>query len=215
MFKRNKLLTLVASSALITCSAMSTASESTTSTATVTVQNAFDLSEVAALSFGTIRATQNLDLTGSSPGTVTTEAVYTVKSDGTANSVTAAVVSSTDDVASAISELVAGTPGEYAIANAAPFTNLTINEPAAVGSEIELTNPAAPSDSKFTVTIEHEDMSVKGGGNDGDVVTGSNLLTDATGSVGVLIGGRLEMNAAATEMPDGDYTGTYTVTVQY
>lgn len=217
MFKRNKLLTLVASSALITCSAMSTAQETVTSTATVTVQNAFDLSEVAALSFGTLRATQDLDITGSSSGTVSTAAVYAVSSNGTANVVTPAVVSSPADVASALSELVAGTPGEYAIANAAPFTNLTINEPAPAGAAVELTNPSAPAASLFNVLIEYADMTVNGGGNDGDVVnaTGNNLLTDASGSVGVLIGGRISINTTAAEMPDGDYTGIYTVTVEY
>jgi len=213
MFKRNKLLTVVASSALITCSAMSTAQETTTSTATVTVQNAFDLSEVSALTFGTIRATQNLDLTGSSPGTVTTPAIYNVKSNGTANTIAAAVVSSATDVASAIGELTPGTPGEYLIANAAPFTNLTIQDPA----DITLVNPSSPAASLFNVLIDLADMTVKGGGNDGDAVnvTGNNLLTDATGSVSVLVGGRLSINAAAAEMPDGDYTGAYTITVDY
>jgi hypothetical protein len=213
MFKRNKILTVVASSALITCSAVSTAQESVTSTATVTVQNAFDLTEVAPLTFGTLRASQNLQIDGGSGAeTVSTEATYVVKSDGTANITTASVLSGGGaNATSALSELTAGTPGEYSIANAAPFTNLTVSDPA----DFTLTNPSAPAASFFNVQIALSDMTVSGGGNDGDTVTGSNLLTDATGAVSLLVGGTIFIDDTATEVPDGAYTGTYVIQVDY
>jgi len=211
------------------CAGLAGAQETQTSTATVTIQNAFDLAEDAALNFGTVRATQTVvdavdnDASGGvlTPSQ-TSGAGIRIKADGTAAEQVAQVgvsqgagvnAGDTDgSISSVVSIIVAGAPGEYSITNAAAFTNLRILDPE---DTTELTSPSVPADSKFDLDIDYADMIIVGGGNDGDVVNGTNLLTDGAGAVGFRVGGELTIDAAATTVRDGAYTGTYTITVSY
>ena len=63
MFKRNKLYVSLMATSMFLGAASVVAQETTTSSASVVVQNAFDLTEVAALDFGTVRATVDSDPT--------------------------------------------------------------------------------------------------------------------------------------------------------
>lgn len=228
MFKRKTLYTAVAASALVTLTAASIAAETVTSTATVTVQNAFDISEVAALSFGTLRATQNRDFDDNAALEAITyaeAAKLRIRTDGTA-ALNTAFSGNATLVASALTEIVAGTPAEFSITNAAPFTPLVVTTAAGSGvistltagivDQFELTTPGN-STSKFQVYIEHDDVRVSGGGNDNDLLAenGSGIQTDATGSVNLIVGGSIFMDLAATEIVDGVYTGNFSLEVSY
>lgn len=229
--KTNTIFKLSAIATLLLAGAVN-AAENQTSTATVTIQNAFDLAEVSALTFGNIRATQTITpgVDGNGTGgslipTQTNGAGIRIKSDGTAAELVAqstvtqgAATADADpsdtagEISSVVSAIVAGAPGEYNITNAAPFTNLRIEDPA---DTTELTSPAVPSDSKFDLDIDYDDMTIVGGGNDGDTINGTNLLTDASGAVSFRVGGELTIDPLASAVSDGAYSGTYIITVSY
>lgn len=219
--------------AAIVIASTATAQEIQTSTSTVTITNAFDLTETTPLSFGTVRASQafvdgtddDTDATGTDfTPTITNGGGIRIMSNGTATEVVDAsavtqgadIETGGDDtigtVSSSLGIIVDGAPGEYAIANAAAFTNLRVTDPVDTG---ELTNPSAPAASKFDLDIDFADMTIVGGGNDGDTVTGTNLLTDASGSVAFRVGGELTIDPLATSIPDGVYSGTYIIEVAY
>lgn len=232
MFKRKSIYTAIAAATLASMSAVTIAQETITSTASVTVQNAFDLTEVAALNFGTIRATQNLDVdnSGSNETAATTSfanaATLNIKTDGSASTVTAATVES--DTSSAITEIVAGSPAEFAIANAAPFTELKITRLADPSTTFdgyfsgdtdlvalfEMTTPAS-STSVFHVVVEEEDVRFSGGGSDGDLLSSGNPQTGAAGSINIIVGGSIYMQGTAPAIVDGAYTGNFSLTVDY
>ena len=219
MFKRNHVSVTAAVALIFTSSAVF--AETTTSTATVTVQNAFSLAEVAPLNFGTLAISQTL---AQGAGAA---ALITLPVDGSAMVPTAGTNATTP---SSIRAITPGTLAEYAITGAAQFTNLTLtvvsevgpNGATAAAGKIEGVNLAtlqAPGGgvNTFTIFADNTDVLVVGGANDGDPlsVTGNNLRTDATGAVGFLLGATLEFAQAGLNPEDGDYSGTYSVTVNY
>ena len=231
MFKRNHIYSVVVVGALAASSSVTLAQETVNSTATVTVQNAFNLDEVSTIDFGTLKVTQGAAQTLTAGSATLT--YVTIPGDGspvtTQQGTTAGGAAATDGQTSSI---VDGTPGEYSITGAAPFTALTIStgtgEDQALTAaatdrltgmnEATLTTPGGGTDEFFTIYAASTDVYVVGGANDGDQydVATPNLITDATGSVGFTVGGILAYNGAATAAPrDGVYTGTYTLTVSY
>ncbi|MCZ2720692.1 DUF4402 domain-containing protein [Marinomonas sp. 15G1-11] len=173
--------------------------ETVNTTATVTVQNAFNLVEATPFTVGTIRATA--DPAGTETATVV------IPADGSAPT------AATSGAPAAVSVLTAGTPATYTVDSAAGFTSLTLTLPAA---PINLTAAAAPPGTpKFTLgTFTGY---ITSGPNNGTAYAAANLQTDATGAVSFSVGATLTTDAAASTSPyiDGDYTGTFPVIVIY
>ncbi|MGQ8367403.1 hypothetical protein [Glaciecola sp. 1036] len=203
MFKRNQLYVslFAAAAALGTTSAM--AQESVTSSASVVVQNAFDLAEVAPLDFGTVRATVDSDPTDDT--TNVSVASFALSPAGTTGSV--AVAGGATTVAQ-LSVISSGTPAEFAITNAAPFTSITLN----AVSDFDLVNSAAaPGTAVFGVTsVVFRET--------GATANGTSVTTDINGEAGFTLGATLETDdatTAQTNYSDGTYSGTFVMEVQY
>ncbi|TDO97386.1 DUF4402 domain-containing protein [Marinomonas balearica] len=192
-----RLAKALAVGALAVSSSIAMGAETATGNASVTVQNAFNLSETTALSFGTIRAT------GDTAGTQTAE--LQISSDGTSNN-----PETTDSTAAAISVIEAGEPAVFTIDSAAPSSNLTITLPSAA---IELTSTL--NDGLFS--IDDFEATITSGPRDGTAYASGNLLTDDTGGVTFAVGATLTTGTGATDAAytDGTYTGTYEITVDY
>ena len=168
-------------------------------TASVTVQNTFTLTEDTALSFGTVRATAD-------PNGVANFASLILAADGTTSTATVGN--------SSMTQLAAGSVGQFTVTNAAPFTNLTITFP----PDFELQNGTAPPGSpNFDIFQADWTAIVRGGANDGVAYTPSNLQTDVTGTVSFDAGTSLKTDATVTTSAyiDAAYTGNYTMTVDY
>lgn len=204
MFKRNQVYKAVVAASLMAVSAASLA-ETVNSTATVTVQNTFNLLEVAPISFGTVRAV------GDATGT-TNIATYTVKADGSNEPVT-------EVGAAKLTVLAPGTRGEYSVDGAAPFVDLTITFPAAA---VNMTNGTAPPGSaRFELPTAGWEAEIIGGVNDGAAYNSgsANLQTDISGAVGFYLGGSITTDSRSTGQNgtyiDGIYSGNYTIQVNY
>lgn len=223
MFKRNKFYTVVAASALISISAMSTAQVTTPSTATVTVANAVALQEDVSLSFGQLAVFQSLDVSNDgSPINRVDQPVYTVSSNPlVASGVTAAASDATDTV-SRIVEVSPGTPAEFSITNAARFTNLSVDLSGATSFSVADPLIDGNLNSTFTAAIAEANITIVGGPFDGQTLdddgSGSPtapLRTDASGNVGMRVGATITPNVAAAAILEGNYVGSYTITVSY
>lgn len=217
MFKRNHISVAVAATALLTSSVAF--AEQVTSTATVTVQNAFTLAEVAPLNFGTLRVTQEATQATATP------AFISLPVDGSA------MIPTAGNAGGSITAITQGTIAEYAITNAAPFTNLSVTVAsennqlasstagALVGvNGSTLVTAGGGATEFFTIYAYVGDTNIVGGANDGDPLsaTADNLRTDAAGSVGLQLGGILAFNPAAGVSPnDGVFSGAYTLEVTY
>lgn len=166
--------------------------------ATATVQNTFTITKTTDLDFGTVRATNDV-------ANAANFALMTLTAQG-------AVTYGAIVGASAITSLVAGTPGRFDITGAAPFTNLTWTDPAL----ITLSPVSAPAlTAEFHVTVWHPEVS--GGANDG-LVASNNVQTDAAGAVGVLVGAEIQTDTDVLNTAgygEGAYAGTYTITIAY
>ncbi len=182
--------------ALTTCSVLALGSaeaETVNSTADVTVQNAITFTETSALTFGTIVAIGD----GTAGGAAATIDIGV----GVANDTTVSTpaVPGTDDL---IIELVAGDRAEYAISGAAPNTDLTVTIPAApVVLNCGGCSGAQPD---FTVDTWIDNS------------TAGVLTTDGAGAQTLFVGATLNTDPTAINpYEDGNYTGAYTVEVNY
>ena len=198
MLKRNKIsIALLATSVVVSASAF--AEESVSSTATVTVQNAFDFAETAPLTFGTLTVTK-------ATGTYDAATVPTliINPDGTLSEGT-----SDADTGGSIKRIVDGSPASFEVANAASFTDLTITLPA--DSAAELTNPSAPNDNgKFTLLA----FKALKDGETTAVTTDGLIGTDLNGSAVFTVGATLKIEGNKDYI-DGEYVGNYTVKIAY
>jgi hypothetical protein len=214
MFKRNHIYIALVATSLSLGASQAFAQETVNSVATVSVSNAFTLQEVAPINFGTIRVASNLD-TSDDDGTTgidaTTGALVQVFANGNPSLLTDDV--QTESVAT-VTEILPGAPAEYAITGAAPFSALNVTLP----SNVNLVNPASPG-AIFILSFQADNFEIVGGTNDGDAydtTATSNLVTDATGAVGFLMGGQIATGIAAeADFGDGAYTGSYEVVVSY
>ena len=208
MFKRNQLYIALVATSLSLGASQVIAQEQVNSTATVTVSNAFTLEEVAPIDFGTVRLSYDRQ-----SGDFDTGAIMTINADGSPADFTEADNSTATDGEASFTQIVPGSPAEYSITGAAPFTAIrVITAPVA-----DLENPASPTGIlKFTVATTNYE--IVGGTNPGDAYvqgTGTNMITDATGAVGFIMGGTITTLIGDVAYGDGAYTGTYTVEVNY
>jgi hypothetical protein len=210
MLKSNQFKIALVATSLSLGASQAFAQENVSSTATVNVSNAFTLQEVAPIDFGTVRLSYFYDGTNAlSPAAAITinanasPSTFVVGVDGTGTS------------EAAFTEILPGAPAEYSITGAAPFTSVQVTAlPTAT-----LSNPASPG-ANLALTVTTANFEIVGGTNPGDVYTQgaatSNMITDATGAVGFLMGGTLTTpTSTAVTFGDGAYTGTYSVTVSY
>lgn len=199
MFKRNQIQNTLVLAGVTLVSCVAIAQQTETTTATVTVQNAFTLTEDTGLSFGTITASR---VSG-------TPSAIVLSPDGTAVAPTA------DN----IRVLAAGAPATYTIAGAAPFTNL---EASVSVDTVTLENASAPGSnpdfilSAFTISDGTGTAPIDSSGL-GTFTAGTALTTDVNGGMSLSIGGTLTQDGVGADalLTDGDYTGQFTLTVQY
>lgn len=208
MFKRNQLYIALVATSLSLGASQAFAQEQVSSTATVTVSNAFTLQEVAAIDFGTVRLQYAHDGTND----FTVAASMTINANGTPATFVVGVDAVGTSEAS-FTEILPGAPAEYSITGAAPFTRLNVTAtPTAT-----LTNPASPG-ATLALTVAAANFEIVGGTNPGSAYTaisGTNLITDGTGAVGFKMGGTISTLLDNREYGDGAYSGTYTVQVDY
>ncbi|MFT2109965.1 DUF4402 domain-containing protein [Marinomonas sp. 2405UD68-3] len=199
----NKQKSIVIGSILLAGASSIAVAETVNTTATVTVQNAFNLTEVTPLNLGTLRATA--DPAGTETATVV------IPADGSAPT------AATSGPPAALSVLTAGTPATYTVDSAAGFTSLTLTLPGPTTTITVAAAAAPPGTPAFTLgTFTGY---ITSGPNSGTAYTTAtpNLQTDATGTVSFSVGATLTTDATTTTSPyiDGDYTGTFPVIVVY
>ncbi|PKF61168.1 hypothetical protein CW745_11070 [Psychromonas sp. psych-6C06] len=206
---------------LLSATTSAVAVESVTSTATVTVQNAFTFSEGAALDFGTIRAAAvaagdatNGSDTGASGGTTPDVASLTLASIDAGTSIV-------DGATAAIQILTPGTAGTYTIAGVAPYSTLTITLPTATSAAaIKLTSGSVPPGSAYFWMYDFEATVTSGTKNGTAYSTAGDLTADLNGDASFSVGATLATSHPATASAqagyqDVAYTGSYTITVDY
>lgn len=209
MFKQNTLKVIVASS-LIAGAVSVVAQETVTSTATVTVSNAFDLVETQPITFGTITAIgYNYQSTGNS-GTLQARVTIPATGAGATSGTVGAADTDPGDTDSSISILTPGQRGLYDISNAAPFTALTVTLPAST----TLSAPSAPPTNGEFILDNFTAVDT-----DGNTPITTSITTDATGAAQIGLGAQLltEVPAATGTLTyiDATYEGSYTLTVSY
>lgn len=155
--------------------------------ASVTVQNTFNVGMTTPLTFGTVAAVSDTTL-GTSQAQIVLQA----------NSGTAAVTQGVGNTARLLS-IVAPTPGVISIDSAPPSTALTITN----GAQISLTNPADANAPGFFFTPSA-------------VGAGFSSTTSATGTLTVNVGGTLTTKQQTVSgYSDGTYTGSFAVTFAF
>lgn len=203
MFKRNQLYVSLFATSMILGATSVVAQESVTSSASVVVQNAFDLAEVSAIDFGTVRATVDSDPTDDTASIHISS--FTLGTDGTVSGVSAVGGATTESSMSVISN---GTPGEFAISNASPFTTITIS----AVSAFDIANAsAAPGTAVFGVS----NVLFREAGATSDATS---VTTDINGEINFTVGADLSTDdnaAAQTNYSDGTYTGNFVMEVSY
>jgi hypothetical protein len=209
MLKRNQFKIALVATSLSFGASQALAQENVSSTATVTVSNAFTLQEVAPIDFGTVRLSYDYQ-----SGDADTGAIMTINADGSPVVLTAADFSTATDGSASFTEILPGSPAEYPITGAAPFTAVGVTTlPTAT-----LANPASPG-AQLLLTVTATNFEIVGGTNPGDAYdqsgVSSNMITDATGAVGFLMGGTVTTLITDVTYGDGAYTGTYSVQVDY
>lgn len=191
MFKRNQIQkTLLVSTIMIT-SAVAIAQETVTSQASITVQNAFNLTEVAPLSFGTVTV---------SPG----DHSYLIQPDG--------VGDATPDSVGTFSVIVPGTNGQYTVDGAAAFTDLTIESTTTF--PLAIRNPAANQTTNGSFSMSDITFAEDGTAGAG-TSTSATVTTDVNGGVVFNMGATLSVVSTSNAFVDGTYVGNYTLQVSY
>ncbi|MBQ4799550.1 DUF4402 domain-containing protein [Pseudoalteromonas sp. MMG006] len=173
--------------------------ETTSFQAGVTVQNAFTLTNDAALDFGTIRA--SADLSGA----------QTASLELAANPATSAITTSTDATAAEIAILVAGTPASFSVSGVSPFGTLTITDP----TETAISPDAAPAGTA-AFTLGTPTYYVLTGAAANSVAT-TTIQVDSNGEATFNVGATLTTTAVAatSDYIDGSYSGTFTLELNY
>lgn len=198
MKKRNQ----IAQVAILTVAGVSAlnvmAEEVETGNVSVTVQNAFTVTQTAPLSFGTIRATAS--------GTAGETANLVVSADPNGTN------TANDNLNASIGIIVEGTPAEWSVADVAPFGELTIAFPTT--SQI---NPVGLPTGTPGFDLVGLNAFVTAGPNSGAAYNATNnlLQADLNGDLTFNVGGTLTSEVDTDEYGDGTYQGTYTVTLEY
>jgi hypothetical protein len=205
MLNRNKILVALLASSTVLINTSLNAAETVNATASVTVQNAFELVESAQLSFGTITFAKGA-------GTPTTQPTILLSTQGGSSP-----TNSTGGTTQAkVSTITTGTPATFDIANASPFTNLSVT--ISVLSTDKLSNASAGSgNGKFSL----KEFDFREVGESADIEGVANS-TSTSGSITTLLDGTSSFAVGATlvadaekDYIDGVYSGSYTVKVSY
>lgn len=204
MFKRNQISTAILATALSLSAITAFAQEQETASASVSVQNAFNLAQDSALNFGTLRVTQEVS------GGLTTGASVTINADGSAPTTVDSTGGVPGEDSGTISVIDPGVAALFIIDSAAPNTSMVITSIASVALTSTATTSAFILD--FVLT---DDAIVVGGPNDGNAYTGFNLVTDAVGAVSFNLGGTLSTEIDEDDYVDTTYSGDYIVEVSY
>lgn len=207
----NKIFTKAALAASISLFAFNaTAVENVSFNGTVTVQNAFTLTNDTPLNFGTLRA--NADTSAA------TEATLTLSPNSTAASV---IANGTD---ATIAELVKGEPATFTVSGVSAFAFLTFNIDDAVGN-ITSVSPVPTGAAFFKVS--DPSIRVLTGGNANTTldltdltIPAGQLQVDGAGEATFSLGATLTTSnntddTTTTDYIDGDYSGTFTLTLEY
>jgi len=207
-----KTLSKVIAIALLAAGAtQATAKETVNSTATVKVQNAFDLAENTGLDFGTLRVTAD---TGTAKATAVA-ATVTVKSDGSGTT----AANPSGSVLASAQVIAEGSPATYTVTKVAPFSKMVITFPA--DDSVILSAASAPNEtSKFTLSGFEAYVTSGANANTAYDTGTSNLAADVDGTVTFAVGATLNTDkrgteGAITQYIDGDYTGKYDIIVAY
>lgn len=202
--------TLAASVALLALLAFGASAENASFNGTVKVQNAFTLTNDADLNFGTLRA--NADTAGA--------AVSTIKLS--ANPAASSVV--TNATGATIVELVKGAPATFSVSGASAFAFLTFDITGITGN-ITSVSPT-PSGAAFFKVSDPSIRVLTGGNANTDLdltdltVEAGKLQVGGTGEATFSLGATLttSSNTADTttsDYIDGDYSGTFALTLEY
>ncbi|MBU3016728.1 DUF4402 domain-containing protein [Paraglaciecola agarilytica] len=202
MTKMNKIAAGLAASLLLV-SAGQVAAETVQTTATATVQNAFELTSDADLDFGTFRATND------------DSGVVVAKLERPANPAESSVSTNGTGDDAIIQSLVEGSPAEYSISGVARFSTLTIEVPDDASVVLEAPG-AATTDAKFAVKSF---TAYKTSGTPGDIpIDGSfqgTIQADTDGNATFTVGATLETDDTTLAYSDIAYSGTYEIKVNY
>lgn len=207
----NKIFTKAALAASISLFAFNaTAVENVSFNGTVTVQNAFTLTNDTPLNFGTLRA--NADTAGA------TEATLELSPNSTAASTIANGANAT------IAELVKGEPATFTVSGVSAFAFLTFDIDDAEGN-ITSVSPVPTGAAFFKVTAPS--IRVLTGGNANTTldltdltIPAGQLQVDGAGEATFSLGATLttsQNTADSTDSDyiDGDYSGTFALTLEY
>ncbi len=205
MLNRNKILAALLASSTVLITTSINAAETVNATASVTVQNAFELVESEQLSFGTITFAKG-------DGTPTTQPTILLSTQGEST----ATNSTGGTTAAKVSTITTGTPATFDIANASPFT--TLNVTISVATTDKLSNASAGSGNgkfslkEFDFREAGESTDVEGVAN--STTTSGSITTLLDGTSSFAVGATLEADAEKDYI-DGVYSGSYTVKVSY
>ena len=205
MLNRNKILAALLASSTVLITTSINAAETVNATASVTVQNAFELVESEQLSFGTITFAKG-------DGTPTTQPTILLSTQGEST----ATNSTGGTTAAKVSTITTGTPATFDIANASPFT--TLNVTISVATTDKLSNASAGSGNgkfslkEFDFREAGESTDVEGVAN--STTTSGSIATLLDGTSSFAVGATLEADAEKDYI-DGVYSGSYTVKVSY
>lgn len=179
---------------------LNVSAETASFNAGVKVQNAFTFTKTADLDFGTIRATAD---------TAATETATLVLA---ANPATAATTASTDAAEAEIAVLAAGSPASFSVSGVSPFATLSITGTGITGAISPVTAPAGTAG----FTLGTPTYYVLTGATPNSVAT-TTIQVDSTGAATFNVGATLTTDATtpASDYIDGDYSGTFTLLLDY
>jgi hypothetical protein len=180
-------------------------------TASLTLNSAFTVTPGDSLDFGVIRA--SAVYTGSETDGI--GAGVRILTNGSAPEELPGTAPGTPtDWAQTATVITAGTPATFDISGAVPNVDLQIVSEV---TDVELEAAGNAADELFNLVIEYEDMRVTGGPSSGSIYNGTTtmLTTDGTGATQLTVGGKLRIDGEAPDIPVGEYTGDYTITISY
>ncbi|ALS32156.1 hypothetical protein PTRA_a0852 [Pseudoalteromonas translucida KMM 520] len=194
-----KLLTKTTLAASVALLAFGASAETATFNAGVTVQNAFTFQSTADLDFGTIRATAD---------TATTDTATLVLAANPATSSKTAASGAGAEIA----VLTAGTPASFSVSGVSPFATLTIDATGVTGAISPVTAPAGTAG----FTLSTPTYYVLTGANPNSAATTA-IQVDSTGAATFNMGATLTTDATtpSSDYIDGDYSGTFTLILDY
>lgn len=189
-------VTLAASMIMLASNVMA---ETATFNAGVTVQNAFTFDSTADLDFGTIRAKAD---------TAATDIATLVLAANPATSST----TTASGAGAEISVLVAGTPASFSVSGVSPFATLTIDDTGVTGAISPVTAPAGTAG----FTLSTPTYYVLTGATPNSTAT-TTIQVDSTGAATFNLGATLTTDATTptSDYIDGDYSGTFTLILDY